>query len=266
MSERRWQGRTAVVTGAGRGIGEAIAVALARRGVVVGVNDLADGPDLQRVTEICRQEAGEAVALPFDVADQQSVESGLERFVRQTGRLDFLVPNAAYSDRQLFYEADMAGFRRTIDVTMWGPFFLVRAGAQQMIASKLPGSIVVVSSTHASRPIPGSMAYNMAKAAVEQLVRTAATELVEYRIRVNAVRPGWVDTPGERKFFTEQMLAEIGRKLPMGRLERPDEIADGVLMLLDPEREAINGAVLSVDGGIELPVDQLFRVRRRSAE
>ncbi len=266
MSEGRWQGRTAVVSGAGRGIGEAIAVALARRGVVVGVNDLVDGPDLQRVTALCRREAGDAVALPFDVADQQAVESGLDRFVRQTGRLDFLVPNAAYSDRQLFYEADMAGFRRTIDVTMWGPFFLVRAGAQQMIASKLPGSIVVVSSTHASRPIPGSMAYNMAKAAVEQLVRTAATELVEYRIRVNAVRPGWVDTPGERKFFTEQMLAEIGSKLPMGRLERPDEIADGVLMLLDPEREAINGAVLSVDGGIELPVEQLFRVRRRSAE
>ena len=181
-----WQGKTAVVTGAGRGIGEAIAIALARLGVVVGVNDLRDGEDLQRVVAACREAAGVAFALPFDVADPMAVAKGLDEFVRSAGRLDLLVPNAAYSDRQLFYEADMDGFRRTIDVTMWGPFYLIREASRIMIDAKRGGSIVVISSTHATRPIPGAMAYNMAKAAIEQLVKTAATELVEHRIRVNA--------------------------------------------------------------------------------
>jgi glucose 1-dehydrogenase len=152
----------------------------------------------------------------------------------------------------------MAGFRRTVDVTMWGAFYLTRAAARQMIAQadgggRQQGSIVLVSSPHAYDAIPRSMAYNMSKAAVVQMARTAAIELVEHRIRVNLVTPGWTDTPGERKFFDDETIARAGQKLPWKRLARPEEIARAVVFLCDPASDYITGSALAVDGGITLP-------------
>ncbi len=93
----------------------------------------------------------------------------------------------------------------------------------------------MISSPHAHLAIPGAMAYNMAKAAIDQMARTAAVELAHHRIRVNLVHPGWIDTPGERKFFSEQTLQEQGSLLPWGRLGRPEEIGRGVAFLCDLE-------------------------------
>ena len=147
----------------------------------------------------------------------------------------------------------MTGFRRTIDVSMWGAFYALRAAANVMIRQGQGGSAVFVSSPQAHVPIPSCMAYNMAKAAEDQMARTAAIELAPYRIRVNIVYPGWTDTPGERKFFREEALARAGDTLPWGRLARPEEIARGVLFLVDPESDYITGSTLSVDGGAQLP-------------
>lgn len=256
-------GQVAVVTGAGRGIGRAIALAVARAGADVAVNDLPESKTLQSVVQECQALGVRAMAMPADLGDRQQVENGLDQVVEQLGGLDVAISNAAYSDRELFHEADLSGFERTIQVTMWGPFYLVRAAARHMIAQKRGGSIVIVSSTHATRPIPGAMAYNMSKAAVEQMAKTAATELTEHRIRVNALRPGWVDTPGERKFFTEENLENLGSGLPMGRLGKPEEIAHGAVFLCDPASESINGSVLTMDGGIQLPVEQMFRLKQQ---
>jgi glucose 1-dehydrogenase len=97
------------------------------------------------------------------------------------------------------------------------------------------------------------MAYNMAKAAQDQMARTAAVELLRHRIRVNIIYPGWTDTPGERKYFTEEVLQRAGAALPWGRLARPEEIARGVVFLVDPASDYINGTTLSIDGGSQLP-------------
>jgi glucose 1-dehydrogenase len=97
------------------------------------------------------------------------------------------------------------------------------------------------------------MAYNMAKAALDQMAKTAAVELYKQRIRVNIVHPGWTNTPGERKFFTEETLKQAAAQLPPGRLAEPEEIARGVLFLVDPASEYINGSTLSIDGGNQLP-------------
>ncbi|MEC7718314.1 MAG: SDR family oxidoreductase [Planctomycetota bacterium] len=262
-ANRCLNGQVAVVTGAGRGIGRAIALAVARAGADVAVNDLPESETLQSVVQECQALGVRSMAMPADLGDRQQVEDGIDQVVEQLGGLDVAISNAAYSDRELFHEADLSGFERTIQVTMWGPFYLVRAAARHMIAQNRGGSIVIVSSTHATRPIPGAMAYNMSKAAVEQMAKTAATELTEHRIRVNALRPGWVDTPGERKFFTEENLENLGSGLPMGRLGKPEEIAHGAVFLCDPASESINGSVLTMDGGIQLPVEQMFRLKQQ---
>jgi glucose 1-dehydrogenase len=147
----------------------------------------------------------------------------------------------------------MAGFRRTIDVSMWGSFYALRACANQMIRQGKGGNVVIVGSPHAVIAFPNCMAYNMAKAAQDQMARTAAMELLPHKIRVNVVHPGWTDTPGERKFFSDDDLKKAGATLPAGRLARPDEVARAVVFLVDPASDYINGITLGVEGGLALP-------------
>ena len=246
-------GKTAIVTGASAGIGRATALALARAGAEVAINYLTYAEAAIETAEQIRALGRRALLFPLDVADQTAVENLVARTVDEFGHLDIYVSNAAYSDEELFYQADMAGFRRTIDVTMWGAFYGLRAAAKQMIRQDQGGNLVVISSVHAVQAIPTSMAYNMAKAALDQMARTAALELARYRIRVNIVYPGWTDTPGERKYFSEEVLQRAGSGLPLGRLAWPEEIARGVLFLVDPASEYITGSTLSIDGGSQLP-------------
>lgn len=129
-----------------------------------------------------------------------------------------------------------------------------------MVAAGQGGAMVVISSPHAHMAIPGAMAYNMAKAANDQMARTAACELAGDRIRVNIIHPGWTDTPGERKFFSEETLAAEGAKLPWGRLGKPEEIGRGAVFLCDPCNEYITGSTLTIDGGIQLPWREMYRI------
>ena len=115
------------------------------------------------------------------------------------------------------------------------------------------GSIVVVSSPHAVLAIPTSMAYNMAKAAIDHMARTAAIELIKEKVRVNTIYPGWVDTPGERKFFTEEQIQEGARKLPWGRLGTPEETAKAIVYMLSDDADYMTGSTLTIDGGVSLP-------------
>jgi glucose 1-dehydrogenase len=254
------KGEVAVVTGASLGIGEATAIALARSGASVVVNYRSHREQAEKVVAECEAAGGKAVAVQGDVADQSAVEALIAAAVKNFGKLTIAVSNAAYSDRELFYKADMAGFKRTVDVTMWGAFYLMRAATQQMIAQAgsspgVPGggSIVLVSSPHAFIPAPRAMAYNMSKAAIEHMAKTAAIEVAEHRIRINLIQPGWTDTPGERKFASEETLQTAGAKIPLGRLGTPQEMAEGILFLVDPKNTYVTGAALLIDGGISLP-------------
>jgi glucose 1-dehydrogenase len=182
-----------------------------------------------------------------------AVEAMVARTAADLGRLDILVTCAVYSDREPFTTAGMAGFRRTIDVSLWGSFYALRAAANQMIRQGEGGSAVIVSSPHAVIAFPSCMAYNMAKAAQDQMARTAAMELLPHKIRVNVIHPGWTNTPGERKFFSEEDLKRAGKSLPAGRLAEPEEIARGVVFLADPASDYVTGITLSMDGGLSLP-------------
>jgi glucose 1-dehydrogenase len=245
--------KVALVTGASSGIGRATALALAQQGADVAINYLTLPTEAETLAGQIRALGRKALLLPVDVSDQAAVEAMVEQTVRELARIDIFVSSAVYSDRELFHVADMQGFRRTINVTMWGAFHGLRACVNQMIRQGQGGNAVLISSAQARIAQPSCMAYNMAKAAVDQMARTAAVELARYRIRVNIVYPGWTDTPGERKFFTDEVMRKASTALPCGRVARPEEIARGVLFLVDPESEYITGSTLSIDGGAQLP-------------
>ncbi|MCA9062396.1 MAG: SDR family oxidoreductase [Planctomycetaceae bacterium] len=246
-------GKSAVVTGSSKGIGRAVALELARGGANVVVNCSSSKAQAEQVAEEIRAIGRKALVVACDVSDISQVENMIEQAVAEFGRLDIFVSNAVYSDRELLIDANLDGFRRTIDVSMWGALFGVRTAARQMVKQGDGGAITVVSSPHALIPFPTAMAYNMAKAAIDHMARTAAIELIRHNIRVNIFHPGWIDTPGERKFFTEEQLDEGARSLPMGRMGTSEEMARGVCFTLSQEAAYMTGSTLTMDGGVQLP-------------
>lgn len=246
-------GKTALVTGASRGIGKAIAIGLASAGCNVAINFRSHEEEAQAVAEEIVRLGRRARLAQADVADQAAVEAMIDAAADEFGGLDILVTNSAYSDREPFHTADMRGFRRTVDVTMWGAYYALRGAARRMVEQGRGGSVVIISSPHAYVPVPRAMAYNMSKAAIDQMAKTAAIELIEHRIRVNVLHPGWIDTPGERKFTPEPQIQAAAAKLPWKRMGRPDEISRGVVFLCDPRSDYITGSSLAIDGGINLP-------------
>jgi len=246
-------GKVALVTGASAGIGRATALALAQQGADIAINYLTYPEPAEALAGAIRNLGRKALLFPVDVSNQPAVEAMVERTASELGRLDIFVSSAVYSDREPFVTANLEGFRRTIDVTMWGTFYGLRASARQMIKQGQGGNVVLVSSAQARVAHPSCMAYNMAKAAIDQMGRTAALELAPHRIRVNIIYPGWTDTPGERKFFTEEVLRQRSAALPAGRLAQPEEIARGILFLVDPASDYITGSTLCIDGGSQLP-------------
>ncbi len=235
-------GKNAVVTGAARGIGAAIARAFVREGARVTAFDLrpsgmSDGSILQ---------------IAGDVADRDAVQAMVDRTVEEFGSIDILVNNAAYSSRAPLLEMPVEEVRKTWDVGMWGVFHASQIAARHMVRQGRGGSIVQISSVHASRPYVNATAYNASKAAINHMSATWALELAPHAIRVNVIEPGWIDTPGERVFFTEAEIAEAGTKLPFQRLGTPDEIARGALYLASDDASYVTGTVLRIDGAYAL--------------
>lgn len=246
-------GKNAFVTGASIGIGRGVAIELAKRGANVAINFRSQRDKAEEVQREIEKLGRKCLLLQADVSEQSAVEQMVADVVKNLGSLDAFVSNAVYSDRQLMIEADMEGFKRTINVSMWGAFYGLRASTQQMVKQGQGGSCVIVSSPHAVIPFPTAMAYNMAKAAIDHMARTAAIELAQHRIRVNIVHPGWTDTPGERKFFSDEQLYEGGKALPWKRLGTTDEVARCICHVLSDECDYMTGATTTIDGGVSLP-------------
>ena len=246
-------GKVALITGASSGIGRATALALAEAGADVALNFFSLPDDAAQTAEQIRAMGRRALLYPVDVSNQAAVEAMVTDAAAKLGRVDLFVSSAVYSDREPFHTADMDGFRRTLDVSMMGAYYGLRACCNQMIRQGNGGSVVIVSSPHGQIAFPNCMAYNMAKAAIDQMAKTAATELLPHKIRVNCVYPGWTDTPGERKFLNDDGIAKAAPGLPWGRLATADEIAGAIRFLLEPAADYITGTILHIDGGLFLP-------------
>jgi len=246
--------RVALITGASRGIGRGCVEALAATGHHVVINYRSHGDEAAAVANRCRAEGIEALTIQADVRDRAAVDAMFAQAIDRFGRLDVFVSNAASSIRRPFIELAIDEIAYTLDVSLWGVIHTAQAAARQLVKQGTGGSMIFISSVHVVQPYAMSAAYNMAKAAGHALAMTLATELVGDRIRVNIVEPGWIDTPGERTWASDEKLAEEGRKLPWKRLGTIEDIGNAIAYLASDKADYITGSVFRVDGGFLLPV------------
>lgn len=241
--------KVALVTGGARGIGKGCVLELAHRGADVVINDR-DQVDLAgRVAAEVRAIGRRAVVVPADVTDRTASAALVDRAVAEWGRLDIVVANAAFSIRKPFLDLEEADAVATFAGTFWSGFHVTQFAARHMAKQGGGGSIIFISSVLAVLPFPDSSMYNAAKAGINQMARTMAAEFAPLRIRVNVVEPGWIDTPGERKFATEEEIQAAAKLLPFGRLGTAGDVAKGVAYLASDDAAYVTGSILRIDGG-----------------
>jgi glucose 1-dehydrogenase len=252
-------GQVALVTGAARGIGQGIALALARLGADLVLNDLPPEPGDTTLAETMAAitALGRRVLLaPADVSDRPAMETAFAQAITHFGRLDIIVANVGISHRQPLAEVAWEKLERVFQVTQFGAIHACQLGARQLVAQAVAGRpggrILLIGSVHAYASLPGSTAYDMIKAGLTQFARTLAYELSPHRITVNIIHPGWIDTPGERQHASEAELRVAGAKLPLGRLGTTADIGHAAAFLCGPQADYITGAALLVDGGFLL--------------
>ncbi len=249
MFEISLAGRTAIVTGAGRGIGRAIALELARAGADVAVASRTPA-ELEEVAAEIRGLGRRALVAPTDVTDRSAVEGLIARTLDELGRLDVMVNNAGVAPFTTpFLDTDPegfdAGFRANVDAVVHG----ARA-AGRVLCAQGSGCVLNLASIDAFMAEVGLAYYNAAKAAVVSLTRTLALEWAASGVRVNAIAPGWIDTPMNAPEKADpQAEARILGQIPMGRWGRPEEIAAAAVFLCSDAASFITGEVLVVDGG-----------------
>jgi NAD(P)-dependent dehydrogenase (short-subunit alcohol dehydrogenase family) len=239
----------ALVTGAGRGIGRAIAQRLAEDGWRVAVNDIDEAAAIATAAEI-----DGALALPFDVADHAAAAAGVARAERELGPLGTLVANHAFMAMAPFETTTEADWRRHLDVNLLGTAALVELVGPAM-ATRESGRIVLIASEWGQTGWPEATAYAATKGGLISLTKSAARALGRRGVAVNAVAPGVTDTPqlevdaAAAGVSREEIAARYAEAIPLGRLTRPEEIAETVAFLCGPHAHALVGQVLAPNGG-----------------
>lgn len=245
----RLDGKCALVTGGARGIGKGCALELARCGADLILADLPDSDCLETTAEQIRQLGRKCWTVGANVFSAEGRQRLVQQTLDQAGRIDILISNPAYGKRARFLEVTEDEFDRVVDATFKSGFQVAQAVARHMVSRGGGGKILFISSVHAVMPFEGSAAYGAAKAALDHATESIAVELFSHRINVNAIEPGWIDTPNERKTFSEDYMNSVGQTLPWGRLGTPEDIGRAAAFLVSTAADYITGAVLPVDGG-----------------
>lgn len=245
-------GQVALVTGAGRGIGRACALALARAGadLILGLRDGSSGAELVEQIEALGRRA---LAVQMDIASLEQIQSAVQAGLQHFGQIDILVNNAGIGAPNPAEQVTEQDFDATLNVNLKGTFFTAQAVGRIMITQQY-GRIINLSSQAGFVALPTESVYCMTKAAISHLTRCLALEWAPHNITVNAVAPTFIKTPGTRKWLEDAAFhASVIQRIPLGRVGDPQDVAAPVVFLASPAASLITGVTLMIDGGWTLP-------------
>ncbi len=247
----RLQGKTAVVTGAATGIGQAIAVAFAQAGAAVVVDYVGDTNAPQDTISKIDAIGGKSRAIAADISKPDQVNALIQQTVAAFGKLDIFVNNAGIEKKFAFVDYPLEEWQKIMAVNLTGPFLCAQAAAKQMIAQGHGGRILNISSIHEDLPMPTNAPYCASKGGLRMLMRTIAVELAPHQITVNNIGPGAIYTPIDKDVESDPKLnSQILAEIPMGRWGKPEEVAQLAVYLASEDAAYVTGSTHFIDGGM----------------
>ena len=241
-------GKVALVTGASRGIGRAVAIRLAKSGAKIAVNYAGNQAAAEEVKQIIEQNGGKAILVQADISNAESVDAMVAAVMEAFGRIDILVNNAGITRDTLLMRMKEADWNAVIQTNLTGVFYVTKAVSKIMMKQRY-GKIVNMSSVVGLMGNAGQANYAAAKAGVIGFTKSMAKELAARNITVNAIAPGFIATD-MTAVLSDKVKEDLATKIPMGRLGEADDIAAAVLFLVSDSASYITGQTLNVDGGM----------------
>lgn len=243
------EGKVALVTGGGRGIGQVICRELARDGADIAVFSRSGAPETVKLLE---SEGGKCLDIRADVTDEESVKKGIAQILEEYGKLDIVVNNAGICYHKDAFEATMDEWRQCLDINLTGEYLVCREAARVMIERKIHGSMINIASVsgHIVNIPQKQAAYNASKAGVIHMTKSLAIEWVDYGIRVNSISPGYVATPMsiDPDFVEPELMAAWQPLFPMHRMAKPEELCGAIIWLCSESAGYTTGADIIIDG------------------
>ena len=247
----KFKDKIALITGASRGIGKAIAIAFANEGACVVIIDI-DLNKANEVTKVIKDVGLKAISIKANVSNSNEVRNMVKETVKNFGRIDILVNNAGIQTVAPFLELTEEEWDEIFKVNLKGTFLCSQMVAKEMIKFK-KGKIINISSIHYSIPRSNKAHYDASKAGIEILTKDMALELAKYKINVNCIAPGAIATPmNEDILNSPEKLAKINTKIPLKRMGKPDDISKVAIFLASDDADYITGVTICVDGGLSL--------------
>jgi glucose 1-dehydrogenase len=257
---QKLKGQSALITGANSGIGEAVAIEMAKEGASVAINYVTNEINTEKIINEIKSFGGNAIGVQADVSKEDQVKQMFDQVISKFGTLDILVNNAGLQKDSAFIKMSLEDWRLVLDVNLTGQFLCAREAAIEFLRrgmvperSVALGKIICMSSVHERIPWAGHVNYATSKGGVEMMMKSIAQELGEHKIRVNSIAPGAIKTPiNLTAWETSEAEKKLLKLIPYNRVGLPSDIAKAAVWLASDASDYIHGATLFVDGGMTL--------------